>query len=174
MSKKALLVIDVQKAMFEEGNEVYKGDNLLKNLDYLLTKARSVEMPIFYIQHNEAAGGTLEHGTEGWEVHSEISPAEEDILIQKRTPDSFFQTSLEEELKKFGIEHLIITGIQTEVCVDTTCRRAFSLGFKVTLVSDTHSTWNSEDITAEQIIGHHNRVLRWFAGVEPVEALTFK
>lgn len=51
------------------------------------------------------------------------------------------------------------------MCIDTTCRRAFSLGYKVTLVSDAHSTWNSQVITAQQIINHHNSVLRWFADV---------
>ena len=39
------------------------------------------------------------------------------------------------------------------------------MGYKVTLVSDTHSTWDSEELTAEQIINHHNSVLRWFADV---------
>ena len=76
-------------------------------------------------------------------------------------------------MKKQGIEHLIITGIQTEACVDTTCRRAFSMGYKVTLVSDTHSTWASEELTAQQIINHHNGVLGWFADVYPSNDIKF-
>lgn len=76
-------------------------------------------------------------------------------------------------MKKRGIEHVFITGIQTEVCVDTTCRRAFSMGYKVTLVTDTHSTWSSEEITAQQIINHHNSVLRWFADVFPSREIIF-
>ncbi|WP_144569681.1 cysteine hydrolase family protein [Bacillus pseudomycoides] len=165
MTKKALLVIDVQKGMFQEGNVVHKGDRLLQNLNELLAKARSKEIPIFYIQHNAPVGKPLEYGTNGWKIHPEITPTKKDVIIQKSTPDSFFNTSLEDELKKQGIEHLFITGIQTEACVDTTCRRAFSMGYKVTLVSDTHSTWDSEEITAKQIINHHNGVLRWFADV---------
>ncbi len=171
--KKALLIIDVQNGMFPEGNEVYKGDSLLENLNELITQARSTKTSIFYVQHNAAVGESLEYGTKGWEIHSDISPQNEDVIIQKTTPDSFFNTPLDEELKKRGIEHVFITGIQTEVCVDTTCRRAFSMGYKVTLVTDTHSTWSSEEITAQQIINHHNSVLRWFADVFPSREIIF-
>ncbi|WP_342433373.1 cysteine hydrolase family protein [Neobacillus sp. FSL H8-0543] len=171
--KKALLVIDVQNGMFQEGNVVYKGERMLKNLKDLIKQARSTETPIFYIQHNAPAGKPLEYGTKGWEIHPELTPKNQDVIIQKTTPDSFYNTSLDEELKKHGIDHLVVAGIQTEACVDTTCRRAFSMEYKVTLVSDTHSTWNSQDITAQQIINHHNEVLRWFAAVYPSKDITF-
>ena len=171
--KKALLVIDVQNGMFLKDNVVYKGDSLLKNLKGLIAKARFSETPIFYIQHNAPTGKPLEYGTKGWEIHPEITPNNQDIIVQKTTPDSFFNTSLDAELKKQGIEHLIISGIQTEACVDTTCRRAFSMKYKVTLASDTHSTWDSDVITAQQIINHHNGVLRWFADVSLSQDITF-
>ena len=171
--KKALLVIDVQNGMFQEGNVVYKGERMLQNLKDLIVQARSTETPIFYIQHNAPAGKPLEYGTKGWEIHPEITPKNQDVIIQKTTPDSFYNTSLDEELKKQGIDHLVVAGIQTEACVDTTCRRAFSMEYKVTLVSDTHCTWDSQDITAQQIINHHNEVLRWFAAVYPSKDITF-
>lgn len=168
----ALLVIDVQNAMFEEG--VFNGEKLLQNIKHLLTKAQAANTPIFYVQHNEAHGELLEYGTKGWEIHPDISPQIKDVIIHKTTPDSFFNTSLDEELKNRGIEHLYITGIQTELCVDTTCRRAFSMGYKVTLVSDTHSTFDSAELTAQQIINHHNSTLRWFADVNPSIDIRFK
>lgn len=171
--KKALLIIDVQNGMFQEGNVVYEGDRLLQNLKKLIAQARSTDTPIFYIQHNAPVGKPLENGTEGWEIHPEISPNTKDVIIQKTTPDSFFNTSLDDELKKQGIKHLVVAGIQTEACVDTTCRRAFSMEYKVTLASDTHSTWDSKDITAQQIINHHNSVLGWFANVYLSKDITF-
>lgn len=170
---KALIIIDVQKGMFQEGEEVYNGDVLISTLKTLIKKARASNTPIFYVQHNAPSGKPLEFGKEGWEIHTEIAPHQSDILIQKTTPDSFMNTPLEEELNKKGIKHILITGIQTEACVDTTCRRAFSLGYKVTLISDAHSTWNSSEITAQQIINHHNSVLRWFADVYPSEEVEF-
>jgi nicotinamidase-related amidase len=54
--------------------------------------------------------------------------------------------------------------LQTECCIDATCRRAFSLGYDVTLVKDAHGTWDKDDISAARIIAHHNEVLdSWFA-----------
>jgi nicotinamidase-related amidase len=162
----ALLIIDVQAGMFSENDPVYKGNSLLERIQLLIAKARSSNIPIFYVQHNEGPGTPLEHGTPGWEIHSSNYPMEEDIIIQKYTPDSFHETNLQQELDSKGIRHLIMSGIQSEVCVNTTCRRAFSLGYKVTLAQDTHSTWNTDHLTASQIIEHHNGVLRWFANVK--------
>ena len=163
--KKALLVIDVQNGMFQEGEAVYRGDELLARLKEIINQARVNQMPVLYIQHNEPDGRPLATGTKEWEIHPAITPERGDPVIQKATPDSFYNTKLEAELKKKGIGHVIITGIQTDVCVDTTCRRAYSMGYKVTLLSDAHSTWASEELTAQEIINHHNRVLRWFADV---------
>lgn len=171
--KKALLVIDVQNGMFQEGNVVYKGERLLQNLKELIIQARSTKTPILYIQHNGPSGHPLEYGTKGWDFHPEITPNKQEVIIQKTTPDSFYNTSLEDELKKQKIKHLVIAGIQTEACVDTTCRRAFSMEYKVTLVSDAHSTWDSNDISAQQIINHHNGVLHWFADVSPSKDIAF-
>ena len=73
-----------------------------------------------------------------------------------------------------GIHKLIIAGIQTEFCVDTTTRRAYSLGYQVTLVQDAHSTWDTENITAAQIIAHHNLTLGgWFAKLCPAAEVAF-
>ncbi|MBT2681980.1 cysteine hydrolase [Bacillus sp. ISL-35] len=163
MNKKALLVIDVQNEMFQEGNEVFNGEGLLKGMKKLLEQARVQRIPVFYIQHNDLS---LKYGTHLWEVHSEIAPQKGDIRVQKNTPDSFFNTNLEQELKEKNIQHLVLAGIQTEICVDTTCRSAFSKGYKVTLVSDLHSTWPTTELSAQQIINHHNGVLRWFADVK--------
>ncbi|QDP41143.1 cysteine hydrolase family protein [Radiobacillus deserti] len=171
--KKALLVIDVQNGMYEVGNVVHNGGKLLVNVKSLIEKARSTDIPIFFIQHNAPPGKPLEYGKKGWEIHPEIAPEDQDIIIQKTTPDSFLHTSLDQELKRYDITHLVITGIQTEACVDTTCRRAFSMDYKVTLASDAHSTWDSDEITAQQIINHHNKVLRWFADVYPSKDIAF-
>lgn len=173
MNKKALLVIDVQNAMFDEG--IANGETLLQNLKKLISKARATNTPVFYIQHNEVTGEPLENGTKGWEIHPDITPVEGiDTVIQKTRPDSFFQTNLETELEKKGIEHLILTGLQTEMCVDTTCRRAVSMEYQVTLVSDAHGTFHSQELTAEQIINHHNNTLRWFADLVSTDQIDFK
>jgi nicotinamidase-related amidase len=169
----ALLIIDVQKGMFQEGAEVYKGNELISTIKTLIEKAYSTNTPVYYLQHNAPAGKPLEYGKKGWEIHAEIKPRPVDVIVQKTTPDAFLNTRLEEELSKKGIKHIHIAGIQTEACVDTTCRTAFSKGYKVTLISDAHSTWDSSELTAYQIINHHNGVLRWFADVYSSKEIVF-
>ncbi|MEI5909692.1 cysteine hydrolase family protein [Bacillus spongiae] len=171
-NKSALLIIDVQSGMFPEEEPVYKGSILLHTIGNLITKAKKNDLPIIYIQHNGPTGHPLEVGTKGWTIHPEIAE-ESSIVIQKTTPDSFFQTELEKELTKRGITDLFFTGIQTDYCVDTTCRRAFSLGYNSTLVTDAHSTWDSGGLTAQQIINHHNKVLSSFAKLKASKDVEF-
>lgn len=171
---KGLMVIDVQNGMFLEEEPVFEGDRLLGTINGLITKARAANVPVFYIQHNEAAGQPLEYGTKTWEIHPAIAPEQGDVIIHKATPDSFYNTTLKEELEKLGVTELYMAGIQTDLCVDTTCRRAFTMGYKVTLVADAHSTWASGELSARQIINHHNGVLRWFADVVPGNDIFFE
>ncbi|WP_214483951.1 cysteine hydrolase family protein [Bacillus sp. SM2101] len=173
MNNSALLIIDVQNGMFSQKDPVYKASYLLNTLKQLILRARSKSVPIIYIQHNGREGHPLELGTHGWEIHSAIKPMATDEIIQKTTPDSFFHTSLAEKLAENKINHLVIAGIQSDICVDTTCRRAFSMGFDITLVSDGHSTWGSNGLTAQQIIDHHNGVLQWFAKIASVKEIHF-
>ena len=78
----------------------------------------------------------LEHGTPNWHIHPDIAPQAGKTVIDKRTQDSFHETSLMTHLAAEDVNDLLIMGAQTEVCVDTTCRRASSLCFSATLVSD--------------------------------------
>lgn len=163
--KKALLVIDVQEGMYTAGGPVYKGQELLETLQELIQKCRSHEIPVIYVQHNGPKGHPLEKGTPEWNIHPAIAPEDGDIRIEKETPDSFYKTELRKTLQNMNVEHVIIAGMQTEYCVDTTTRSAFREGYKVTLVHDAHSTFDSEQLSAEEIFKHHNAVLCAFADV---------
>ncbi|HET7578899.1 MAG TPA: cysteine hydrolase family protein [Bacillales bacterium] len=148
--KKALMIIDTQVGLVEL--PVWGVDQLLSNLKTLLTKAREAGITVVYVQDGDVAP----EGTREWEVHPDISPNEGDIRIQKFATDAFHGTDLHEELKAQGITDLVVGGCKTEYCVDTACRRATTLGYNVTLVSDAHSTTDDEVLSAEQIIAHHN------------------
>ena len=170
MQNTALLVIDAQNEMFAEANPVYSSERLLKNLQSLIEQARAAEVPVIYVQHND---GGLVKGTHDWEIHESIPPKDGEPVIQKWFADAFHETELHDELKQHDIEHVVIAGNQTEYCIDTSIRRAFSLGYKVTLVGDAHGTWDSESLSAEQIIDHHNGILRGFAEVKDAAAVEF-
>ena len=159
MADTALLIIDMQIGIFSESNPIYNGNKLLAKAKSLIAKGRAAQIPIFYVQNNGGKGDPDEYGTPGWKIHPFITPVEGDVIVQKQTPDAFHRTNLHLELESRGIRKLIIAGLQTEYCVDTTCRRAFSLGYNVILVKDAHSTWDSSLLSAQQIIDHHNHVL---------------
>ncbi|MCB0106146.1 MAG: cysteine hydrolase [Caldilineaceae bacterium] len=167
MTKQALLIIDVQNGMFSPEWPVYNHETLLHNLRTLIDSAHAHNTPVIYVQHGGAEGSPLAVGTPGWAIHSAIAPQPGELVVQKRVPDSFHETTLRAELDRLGVEQLIIAGIQTDYCVDTTTRRAASEGYQVTLVGDSHSTWGDGGLEAQQIIDHHNRVLgNWFATVK--------
>jgi nicotinamidase-related amidase len=174
MSETALLIIDMQTGNFSGPNPIYKGDELISKVKSLISKARVARVLIIYVQNNGSSADPDEYGTSGWEIHPSISPAKEDMMIQKTTPDSFHKTKLLSELKSRRTKNLVITGLQTEYCIDTTCRRAYSLGYETSLVEDAHSTWNSPLLTAQQIINHHNQVLGgWFTTLKKEEEIEF-
>jgi nicotinamidase-related amidase len=94
------------------------------------------------IQH-ESQGGPLDFGTDGWRLADGLEVQATDILLRKKATDSFHQTELQALLRDRGVKDLIICGLQSEFCVDTTTRRALALGYPVVLVADGHSTFSA-------------------------------
>lgn len=163
----ALLVIDVQQGMFDSDPPIHNGPELISHINQAIQKAREESFPIIFIQHNGPEASPLQKGTPGWSIHPEMPHAK--ITIEKHTPDSFYQTELQNKLNEWNVNHLVLSGIQTEACVDTTCRRAFAEGYQVTLLTDAHSTFDKDEISAVQIKNHHNQVLRWFSDTLSVQ-----
>jgi nicotinamidase-related amidase len=169
-SHNALLIIDVQVGLVELIPAEIRA-SVLPKIESLLSRARASGTPVIYIQHDGSKGHPLEAYAKGWEIHPSIKPVGSESVVRKRESDSFFETTLEEELKRRGIEHLVIAGGMTEYCVDTTCRRATSLGYDVTLARDAHLTRDNGVLTAANIIAHHNFVLDDFgAGDHAIKA----
>jgi len=138
---------------------IHAGEMLLTRVRDLLLQARRSGTRVFHVRHADPAGELLEHGTPNWQIHPSIAPHPGELIVDKRTPDSFHATTLTTDLAAADVKRLVVVGAQTEVCVDTTCRRAFTLGFDVALVSDGHSTWDNDTLTADQIIRHTNETL---------------
>jgi nicotinamidase-related amidase len=120
-------------------------------------------VPVIYIQHSGPKSAIDEPNTPGWEIHPQVAPEAGELVVHKRHPDAFQDTELQSKLDAEGVRELVVAGIQTEYCVDSTCRRGYSLGYEVILVRDGHTTWDRGSLTAPQVIAHHNEVLGgWF------------
>jgi len=157
---KALLIIDVQNAMIAVDNPVYQSKEKIHNIQSLIRKARNKNIPVIYVQHNEV-GSEFENGTETWEIYDGIKPLVNDTIIQKTKSDSFYETPLKEVLEQNKIDKLVIAGMQTEYCVNATSTRAVELGYDVILVKDAHSTWDSDENSAIEIIElHHDKWIK--------------
>lgn len=167
---KALLVVDVQRAVVDWEDPASEGEKVLANIGLLLSKARAAGVPVLYVQHDGEEGDRLAPGTRGWEIHPAIAPEEGEHVVRKRASDSFYETSLREDLAARGIRHLVVVGCRTQYCVDTTCRSATAHGFDVTLARDAHTT--ADDVlTAAQIVAHHNSTLDDFGNDRHVVAV---
>lgn len=167
--KSAVLVIDVQRGMVDAGP--YRWDEMLSVVNTLLVEARDRGVEVLYVRHNGKPGSFLEPGADAWQIADEIEPQLEEVIVAKEFNDAFLKTELDEVLKAREIEKLILVGLQTEYCIDTSIRSAFFHGYKVIIPEDSNSTFDSSLLSAEQIVRHHNENIFHgrFAEVKPLE-----
>lgn len=156
--KKALLIIDVQNDYFPNGNcQLNKPEVALNTIKSLLKHFREKKLPIFYIQHVSIAvqANFFISETVGVQINKEIKPLDTEIIIVKHYPNSFYKTNLQKVLKQNKITDLVVCGMMTHMCIDTTVRAAKEYGYKITLISDGCATkdleWNNVNIPAETI-----------------------
>jgi len=154
----ALLVIDVQQALCRGEYACFEADRVVERINSVSQRVRDSGGLVVLIQH-EGPGGAFAHGTEGWQLASGLVTAPADVRVRKTATDSFHKTALQDVLEQHGIDHLIVCGLQSDFCVDTTTRRALALGYPVTLVADGHSTMDNSTLKAAQITAHHNETL---------------
>jgi nicotinamidase-related amidase len=172
-SKTALVLLDAQVNMFEESTGAYNAQAILKGLRELLLQARQRDIDIFHLQHNGGEGDPDEPGTPGWFIHPDLAPQRGETVLQKSLPDAFAETNLDYELRSRNIIRLVLAGMQSELCIHATLRRAVDLGYEVLLVGDGHSTFHSEDIRAPEMIELVNEELSSFARVLSISEVDF-
>ena len=182
----ALVIIDVQNAVLRDpanrGRQTIVDaalDEMVARLRRSQHAARRAGAPVIVVQHDGGPRHRLAPGGEGWRLRDEIAPLAGEPLVRKRSCDSFFETDLAAHLAERDVTRLVIGGCMTQFCVDTTCRRAVSLGYDVTLLADGHMTADTSDLAFEQIIAHHNALLDGFAAgahsirLQAAEQMTF-
>lgn len=139
----ALIVIDVQNFYWsEETHEEY-----IKNLQEIIGDARNRGLHVIYVKH--VWGDNLEDDM--FNVREEIKPLDTEAIVFKRTPGTFFNTNLEEILKGKGIENVIITGMKTNHCCDTTTREASARGYNTMVINEGLRTFDLEGIDGKMI-----------------------
>lgn len=150
----------MQVGLFEGQEQPFEKMRILDNINILIGKARKAGVPIFFVQHTGPIGSPCEQGSQSWNLVSslEVNP-KVDHKVEKTTPSCFLNTGLKDCLIKANIQEVVITGMKTQYCIDTTCRSALELGFKPILIADAHTCMDTPILPAKKIIEHHNATL---------------
>ena len=146
----ALLVIDMQQYFLSIAAPI------LGNVLSIIETCRSVDIRTIFTRHGhkdvtkdggmlaEWWGDLIEYRSKNWELIKAIDPSDTDGVIDKNRYSVFHGTGLDESLKSRKIEELIITGVMTNCCCETTARDAFVKDYRVFFVSDATATANDE------------------------------
>lgn len=154
----AVLVIDVQQGLCEGSDAAHDCLGTIARINVVTKAARAASVPVVFVQH-ESEADNLVHGTAAWQLASGLELCDDDLRVRKRTADAFLRTPLLDWLGEHRIRQLVVCGMHSEYCVDTTVRRALALGYPVVLVSDAHTSAGNQVISAPQVIAHHNATL---------------
>jgi len=179
----ALLVVDVQNdfvsskgSAAKRGEDVSAAQAAVPMLIRLIDEARRVGLTVVYIKttHSEwtdtpswiyrksqqSALDTCREGTWGAEFYEGISPLPSERIVIKHRYSAFINTDLNTVLKAKGIESVLVTGVATNVCVETTARDAYMFDYYVTMVEDCAAAYNPKlhESTLENIRCHFGLV----------------
>lgn len=165
---KALLVIDAQNAIVEQKNF----SDELKRMERIIADFKDKGRPVIFMRHfDEIEESPLYKGSKGSELHESLKDYA-DYVFEKTTPSSFYETQLEDTLRILGVNHVFITGFNTEFCCTFTAISAFDRGYKVTFIEDATGTVNSgetyemNDLDIPDFIG---TVLHWSETMEVLD-----
>jgi len=140
VSGSALVMVDLQNTYREGIMELEGVEAALAEASRLLGRARDAGVPIFHIQHDAGPGSPYDITAHIGQISHEVAPRKGEAVIVKHYPNAFVQTDLEARLREAGAKDVIIAGFMTHMCVNSTARGAFSLGFRPTVVAAATAT----------------------------------
>ncbi|MEO8401477.1 MAG: cysteine hydrolase family protein [Gammaproteobacteria bacterium] len=143
----ALLLIEFQNDYFPNGRmPLEKSVETCQKAQEALQMYRAKQLPVIHVQQISTRPDAVFFlpCTKGVEFHSSVQPLRNETIVKKHYPNSFKDTTLLNHLIKNQINHLIIAGMMTHLCVDATVRAAYDLGFGCTVLHDACATKNLE------------------------------
>jgi nicotinamidase-related amidase len=152
----ALLVIDVQNEYVTGGLPIVDPpvEGSLARIAVAIDAANTAGLPVVLVRHTEPdpAGGLFVAGTPAWGLHDAVASRPHVAVVDKQLPGSFTGTGLEALLAEHGVDHLVVVGYMTHMCVDTTTRQAMHLGLDVTVLDDATGTIDVSDALPASLV----------------------
>lgn len=136
----ALVLIDLQQT-YREGIMRLDGvEPAIREAADLLARARQAGIPVFHIRHDAGPGSPYDVTAPIGQISPEVAPQGDEPVITKTYPSSFVGTDLQARLEAAGVKDVVLAGFMTHMCVNSTARSAFNLGFRPTVVASTTAT----------------------------------
>jgi nicotinamidase-related amidase len=140
LSQSALILIDCQET-YRTGIMQLEGvEPALQEASGLLARARVAGRPIIHIVHDAGPGSPYDLNAASGQICSAVAPLVGEMAITKNYPSSFHNTILDDVLKELGVKNLVLAGFMTHMCVNSTARQAFNLGYNPVIVSSATAT----------------------------------
>ena len=140
LADSTLVMIDCQNTCTRGVMELDGVAGALDQAAELLQRARSAGIPVIHVQHDDGEGGLYDVRAEIGQIAEQVAPEGDEPVIVKGFPNSFVQTELDDRLKDIGAQNLVLTGFMTHMCVNSTARGAFNLGYAPTVVAGATAT----------------------------------
>jgi nicotinamidase-related amidase len=139
MSKRALIVIDIQNDYFPGGKWTLSGiDAAADNAARVLHAARAAGDLVVHVRHENPSPGApfFVAGSHGAEIHEKVRPTPGEDVVLKHHANSFRETNLQDILGRNRVEEVVLVGAMSHMCVDAAARAANDLGYRVTVIHD--------------------------------------
>lgn len=140
LADSALVLIDCQNTYTQGVMELEGVAAALDEAAVLLDRARSAGIPVIHVQHSDGPGSLYDIEGESGAIVAQVAPRDGESVVVKQFPNSFVQTDLDERLKAAGASNLVLAGFMTHMCVNSTARGAFNLGYAPTVVASATAT----------------------------------
>ncbi|MBP5304760.1 MAG: cysteine hydrolase [Lachnospiraceae bacterium] len=161
-----LLVIDIQKGITDD--ELYGFETFTDRVPKIIDAARENGVEVIYVQHDDGPGSGFSVGDEDFEIADLVKPNEGEKIFVKTINSCFGNKELAEYLSKKGDKDLMIVGLQTNFCIDSSIRSAFERGYKVFIPEGTNSTFDNDYMDAETTVKYYNEMMWPERFAEPV------
>jgi nicotinamidase-related amidase len=151
LAASTLVLIDCQNTYTQGVMELDGVAAALDEVAVLLDRARSAGIPVIHIQHSDGPGSLYDIEGESGAIVTQVAPREGEAVVVKQYPNSFVQTDLDDRLKAIGATNLVLAGFMTHMCVNSTARGAFNLGYAPTVVAAATATRTLPDAAGNAV-----------------------